>query len=252
MTNSVGIGLDDFKSFRQILKRHDMNKTLAKFLFYTVAVVLVSWTASLTIAFVSNALPEAHWMVPYFSLVVFDGGMLAWLAVFLYYAEGSGQRVIAIAATLLDMIGVALMVIAEIFLGGQSLVAAPEMLGEYALWAIGIWTTLNVAGVIGFHLLDNDNRQRMAIQAEADEIFETALKLLKQKRVNHGHELADDMAEGMMAQLVDRLTQDANRNGIPDIMERDNAPRQLPRMAASQPNEARGLRDAGEGERPNS
>ena len=31
-----------------------MNKTLAKFLFYTVAVVLVSWTASLTIAFVSN------------------------------------------------------------------------------------------------------------------------------------------------------------------------------------------------------
>ena len=202
-----------------------MNKKLAQFLFYTVAVVLVSWTASLTVAFVSNALPETHWMVPYFSLVVFDGGMLAWLIVFLYYAEGSGQRVIAIASCLLDFAGVALMVIAEIFLGGQSLVEAPPMIGEYALWAIGIWTALNVGGVIGFHLMDPENQKRMAIQSEADEVFSEALKLLKQKRVNNSHTLADDMADGMMAQLINKLTQDANQNGVPDILEGRNAPR---------------------------
>ena len=230
-----------------------MNKTLAKFLFYTVAVVLVSWTASLTIAFVANALPEAHWMVPYFSLVVFDGGMLAWLAVFLYYAEGSGQRVIAIAATLLDMIGVALMVIAEIFLGGQSLVAAPDMLGEYALWAIGIWTTLNVAGVIGFHLLDNENRKRMAIQSEMDEIFEGALRDLKQKRRGMQEQLSGELSDGMLAELLALVSRDANKNGVPDLME-SNAPRQLPSMASDQPKRVNGLRgnDAGEGERPNS
>jgi len=229
-----------------------MNKTIAKFLFYAVATVLLLWTASLTVAFVSNALPASHWLVPYFSLVVFDGGMLAWLIVFLYHAEGSGQRVIAIASTLLDFLGVALMVIAEIFLGGQSLVAAPDMLGEYALWAIGGWTALNVFGVIGFHLMDNDNRQRMAIQGEADEVFTNALKLLKQKRVNISHSLADKMADGMLAELVDKVTKDVDNNGIPDIMERNNAPRQRPSFAQNEPQYTNGVqRREGGDERPN-
>lgn len=197
-----------------------MSRTIARFAFYSVATILFLWTASLTVSFVSNALPSAHWMIPFFSLVVFDGGMLAWLVVFLYYAEGSGQRVISIGATVLDLLGVALMVVAEIFLGGQNLVAAPDNLGEYSLWAIGIWTVLNVAGVVAFHLLDNENRQRMAIQNEADEVMNNAFKLLKEKRLNMSHKLADEISEGLMLQLTNKLTSDANRNGVPDIMER--------------------------------
>ena len=197
-----------------------MNRTLARFAFYGVAAVLLMWTASLTISFVGNALPGSHWLIPIFSLVVFDGGMLAWLIVFLYHAEGSGQRVIAISSCLLDFAGVALMVIAEIFLGGQSLAAAPERLGEYALWAIGIWTTANVGAVIGFHLFDNDNRQRMALQTQKDEVFAAALKRLDAKRIEMGGELAEQLADGMIAALVADLATDRDRNGIPDVYQR--------------------------------
>lgn len=48
---------------------------------------------------------------------------------------------------------------------------------------------------------------------------------------------------GMVAEAVGRIRKDV----LGALRIGDNAPRQLPSMAASQPNEARGLRDAGEG-----
>src|SRR5688572_8200933 len=143
-----------------------VNKSLAKGAFYFVVVILVMWTASLTYSFVATALPFAAWYVPFFSLIVFDAGMLAWMKVFLDYAEGSGQRAVALSTCVFDFIGVALMSVSEIFLGGQSIVAAPESLGEFALWGIGIWTAVNVGAVIAFHLLDPDARKKMALQSE--------------------------------------------------------------------------------------
>ena len=58
-----------------------MHKTIAKGLFYGVATVLILWTASLTYSFVATALPQTHWLVPLFALVIFDIGMLAWLKI---------------------------------------------------------------------------------------------------------------------------------------------------------------------------
>ena len=113
-----------------------MHKTIAKGLFYGVATVLILWTASLTYSFVATALPQTHWLVPLFALVIFDVGMLAWLKVFLDYAQGSGQRALALILSLFDFLGVGLMVLAEILLGGQTMVAPPENLGEYAIWGI--------------------------------------------------------------------------------------------------------------------
>ena len=182
-----------------------MYKTISRFLFYAVAVVLFLWTANLTLSFVGNILPRAHFLVRFQSLVVFDFGMIAWLIVFIYLAAGNGQRLTALMTCILDFMGVGLIVVAEVFLGGQSLVEAPPMLGEYALWAIGIWTTINVGAVLAFHLLDPQNRIRMAIQAEADEVTSEALKALRAKRTNHSLELADEMSEGMFASLVAKL-----------------------------------------------
>src|SRR5690606_7194815 len=125
-----------------------MHKSIARGLFYGVATVLILWTASLTYTFVKTALPQVHWVVPLFALVVFDVGMLAWLKVFLDYAQGSGQRAVALIMCLVDFLGVGLMVLSEILLGGQTMVTAPENLGEYAIWGIAIWTVINVGAII--------------------------------------------------------------------------------------------------------
>lgn len=191
-----------------------MQKTITKGLFYTVATVLVLWTGSLTYAFVATALPQAHWLVPLFALVVFDVGTLAWLKVYLDLAEGSGQRALALVMCLFDFLGVGLMVLAEILLGGQSLVAAPPALGEYAIWGIAIWTVANVGAVIGWHLLHPDARRKMALRAEQDMVFEEALAKLSAKRANVSGQLSDQLSDGMLIQLVAELAADPQQPGI--------------------------------------
>lgn len=191
-----------------------MHKTIAKGLFYGVATVLILWTASLTYSFVATALPQTHWLVPLFALVIFDVGMLAWLKVFLDYAQGSGQRALALILSLFDFLGVGLMVLAEILLGGQTMVAPPENLGEYAIWGIAIWTVVNVGGVLIFHMLQPDARRKMVLQSEMDMVFDEALKKLSTRRAAIGGELSDRLADGLLAQLVAGLALEGNRPAL--------------------------------------
>jgi hypothetical protein len=191
-----------------------MHKTIARGLFYGVATVLILWTASLTYSFVATALPQTHWLVPLFALVIFDIGMLAWLKVFLDYAQGSGQRALALILSLFDFLGVGLMVLAEILLGGQTLVAPPENLGEYAIWGIAIWTVVNVGGVLIFHMLQPDARRKMVLQSEMDMVFDEALKKLSTRRVAIGGELSDRLADGLLSQLVAGLALEGNRPAL--------------------------------------
>lgn len=197
-----------------------LSRSFAKLAFYIVAVVLVSWTATLTYSFVASALPNLHWMVPLFSLIAFDGGMIAWLFVFLHFAEGSFQRAIAIGACVIDLIGVGLMVIAEIFLGGQTMVAAPESLGDMALWGVGIWTVINVAAVIAFHLTDPQARQKMKLQEQRDKIFDQALTKLGEQVDADAGRLAATLAGRNFSALLQELSMDGNNDGIPDILQR--------------------------------
>lgn len=182
-----------------------LKRTIAQIVFYTVAGTLLAWTATLTYSFVAAALPQMPWFVPLLSLIVFDLGMLAWMVVFLSYAEGAGQRSVAILACALDLVGVALLVLAEILLGGEQLVTAPAALGEYAIWAIAAWTVANIVAVVCFHLLAPEARKQMALQAEKDHIFDAALEMLTQRRVDSGAQLAEAISADMFARLKAEL-----------------------------------------------
>lgn len=196
-----------------------MSKSIAKGAFYALVTVLVLWTASLTYSFVSIVLPDSHWIVPLFALVVFDAGMLAWLMVFIHYAQGNGQRAVALVACLFDFLGVGLMALAQIFLGGQTLVAAPQNLGEYAVWGIALWTVVNVGAVIAFHLLNPEARKKMALQSEMDAVFDETLKKLTDKRAAVSGQLSDRLSEGMLTQMIAELAADANQDTITDIFQ---------------------------------
>jgi hypothetical protein len=197
-----------------------LNRTIAKYLFYAVAIVLFTWTASLTVSFIQSVLPNAFWAVPYLGLVIFDGGLIAWMFVFLSHAEGAIQRATALILTIINLLGVGLMVIAEILLDGQTLTAPPESLGTMAVWAIGVWTIINVAGVVLFHLGDNEARKEMAIQSEKDAIFEGALKELGKLRTANQAQLAQELSATMFAKLVSDMHADRDADGTPDILQR--------------------------------
>ena len=197
-----------------------LHRTIAKFLFYGVAIVLLVWTSSLTYSFLAMALPGQMWFVPLLGLVVFDVGMISWLFVFLSHAEGAIQRAASIILCLFNFVGVGLMTIPEILLSGQQMAAAPEMLGTIAIWSIGIWTTVNVLGVLVFHLGDNNARRAMAYQTEKDAIFDAALGDLKTRRIGVQKAISEEMSRAMMDEMTAELRADVDKDGRRDMFER--------------------------------
>jgi hypothetical protein len=173
----------------------------ARIIFYVFCVVVLGWTATLTVSFVSRVLPESQ-VEPYLALAVFDGGAIAWLLVFLAYAKGLGQRAISILMLVLDLCGVALMTIAELFLGGQTFTEAPAGLGTIAVWCIGIWTFINLASAYAFHILDPESHQQITIGVAQDKVRESGLRQLEQNLEVLGAELAAELGESMKAKAL--------------------------------------------------
>ena len=201
-------------------KRSGLKRTGSTIVFGLISVVIFLWTAYLTTSFLGMVLPGTFWVVPYLGLVVFDGGMIGWMTVYLYLAEGSMQRAIALGLTVFNLIGVGLMTIAEIVLGGQTFTAAPEMLGTVAIWGVGIWTFVNVAGIVAFHLSSPDAKIAAAIQEEKDAVVEEALEDLRNRRTNNAKLLSAQLGGGMFKTLVTELGADMDGDGLPDLAER--------------------------------
>ena len=202
------------------MKSSGLKRTGSKMVFGFISVVIFLWTASLTVSFLQSVLPGSFWAVPYLGLVVFDGGMIGWMIVYLYNSEGSMQRSIALGMTIFNLLGVGLMTVAEILLGGQSLTVAPEMLGTFAIWGVGIWTFANVAAIIAFHLSSPDARIAAAIQEEKDAIMDAAMDDMRNRRQENAQRLSRQMGGGLYRTLVSELGVDADGDGIPDVFER--------------------------------
>ena len=201
-------------------KRSGLKRTGSMIVFGLISVVIFLWTAYLTTSFLGTVLPGAFWVVPYLGLVVFDGGMIGWMFVYLYLAEGSMQRTIALGLTVFNLIGVGLMTIAEIVLGGQTFAEVPAMLGTAAIWAVGIWTFVNVAGIVAFHLSSPDAKIAAAIQEEKDAVTEDALTDLRNRRSDNAKLLSAQLGAGMFKTLVSELGADMDGDGLPDVTER--------------------------------
>ena len=181
-----------------------MMKLISKILFYMVAAVLVLWTASLTYAFISTALPNQP-VTRYFALVVFDVGMVSWLMIFMFGAEGIAQRGIAFLLSLFDLVGVGMMVYAEIFLGGQTLVASTGNIGLYALYAVVIWTIINLVGVWAYHYTEPENLKRMKIRGTQDKLLAKSLEKLERKIDAISDDVSDQLADGMKVDVLHQV-----------------------------------------------
>jgi hypothetical protein len=198
--------------------------TVSKVLFYLLAIGLLAWTASLTLAFVGGILPELV-LAKYFALVVFDVGCVSWLLIFLFAAEGTPQRSTALIMAFLDLIGVGLMVFAELFTGGQQFASIPADLASIALYGIGIWTIANLVGVFAYHFTDPATMQDIARRNAADKIASLSMKMLDSKMDAIANGVANDLAEQMKVETLlklsagkqnaskQRLLATANKNG---------------------------------------
>ena len=126
---------------------------------------LLVWAANLTILAVRAAMPEQP-LTPYLALVLFDGGALAWMQIFLKQSKGTPQRAAAILMTVLDLAGVIAM-----SAGGLHLIAS-NAISKILLWA----TLTNVSAWYWYKLSSPDNIEAIHAQSLEDELTEEALR----------------------------------------------------------------------------
>jgi hypothetical protein len=190
-------------------------ETLSKVLFYAMVAVLFVWTFSLNMAFVGRILPDKPLAV-YFSIVLFDGGTLGWMFIFLNNARGMLQRMTSFIMTLISLIGVGILSFAELFIGGQEFVQGEILtnLGTVALWVIGIWTFINISAVVMYHLFDQNIQTEMAINQAKGSIRDAALKIVKKQAPQVAKQLAPQMAAEVVRDIVkDSVGEDALNSG---------------------------------------
>ena len=152
------------------------------------------FTGYMTLTFVKTVIPNAPLLVVMATLLVFDGGMLAWLVVFTSYAQGTTQRATAIVTCLFDFGGVGLMVAAEI-VTAQSNVVTDLPLASWATWAVALWTFANVGAILLFHLSDPETRKEMSRQARQDRLLELAGAMLENDLDDEAVELAQQIKQ---------------------------------------------------------
>ena len=182
----------------------DVLKTASKILFYALALVVLLWTAGLTLDLAVQLLPGES-LMPFFILALFDGGALAWCLVFLFQAQGLAQRAISLLMMVMDLIGVIGMSIAALFLSGQQLTAIPEGLGTLVVWTVGVWTALNVAAIYAFHIADPEEMQEIRLRTLQDKVTDEAIRQVETDVHLQAQSLAGQIAAGMRADVLARL-----------------------------------------------
>src|SRR5512134_264171 len=84
-------------------------KALFKFValvaFFVIGGGLLMYAASRSLDFVQSTLPTEDQVLGYFALLATSGGMIGWLLVFLYRADGIIQRGTALLMVLIDFAG---------------------------------------------------------------------------------------------------------------------------------------------------
>lgn len=185
---------------------HTLQRPAAMAMLYGLAIGIFAWTSYLTYSFVAGALPGLGLVAPLLALLVFDAGVVAWALVYLHYAAGAPQVLVALIGAVLDLIGVGLMSAAEIWLGtGQTLAAAPPALAAAALWGITGWTFTNAALVLAFHLLSPEARQAQALRAARDLITDKALEQLDRNANELGDQVAGELGHDLWRGAVREL-----------------------------------------------
>lgn len=177
---------------------------VANVMFYVVSGALLIYAASRSLDFISATLPSDQRIIGYLGLAATSGGMIAWLLLFLYTAEGIGQRVTAGIMTVLCMVGeFGLFTMDTLYQTGKSGMIeklTPENIRGVILALSGL-IAANILATIVFHLLEPENMKRLRESSVRDQLEAKTLKEIETR----GDELAQKLAPQIAKQWADQF-----------------------------------------------
>lgn len=156
-----------------------MFKKIGSLLVTVLGVLLLVYSASRSLDFITLTLPADRQILAYFGLAALDGGLVCWLLAYLYGCKGGWQQAVALLMVIIDLVGaVAMFTLDTLYNTGKAGMTAqlgPQEIQTAVLALSGV-VALNIASTIAHHLLDPDKLREHAEQEAFSRVEEKALQ----------------------------------------------------------------------------
>lgn len=219
-----------------------MFKKIGVLLMTVLGGALLVYSATRSLDFIELTLPEDRKMLAYFGLAALDGGLLAWLASYMYGSRGGWQRAISLIMVCVDALGAIAMFTFDTLYNtgkaGLTKAMTPEELYNAVLALSGI-IALNIIATIAHHLTNPDKMREQAEEEAFAKVEEATLKQISTNADALAAQLAPTLAADWMNQTKARYMAFVGTGKIPTIeaTARDVTPTPvyMPVLAASEP-----------------
>lgn len=174
-------------------------KFVATVAFLVIGGGLLVYAASRSLDFVQTTLPANDQALGYFALLATSGGMIGWLLVFLYRADGIIQRGTALLMVLLDFLGeAALFTMDTLYRSGENGLVGQMTQSEIRMVILGMSAliAINIFSTIVFELGRIDVLKEIAEGAARDLVMFKALARIEKD----SETVADEMMEDIVNQ----------------------------------------------------
>lgn len=178
-------------------------KALFKFValvaFLVIGGGLLVYAASRSLDFVQTTLPANDQALGYFALLATSGGMIGWLLVFLYRADGIIQRGTALLMVLIDFLGeAALFTMDTLYRSGENGLVGQMTQDEIRMVILGMSAliAINIFATIVFELGRMEVLKEIAEGAARDLVMFKALARIEKD----SETVADEMMEDIVNQ----------------------------------------------------
>ena len=174
-------------------------KFVATVAFLVIGGGLLVYAASRSLDFVQTTLPANDQVLGYFALLATSGGMIGWLLVFLYRADGIIQRGTALLMVLLDFLGeAALFTMDTLYRSGENGLVGQMTQSEIRMVILGMSAliAINIFSTIVFELGRIDVLKEIAEGAARDLVMFKALARIERD----SETVADEMMEDIVNQ----------------------------------------------------
>jgi hypothetical protein len=166
-----------------------------------VAVIMLSglllvYSASRSLNFISMTLPPERQVLAWFGLAALDVGLVVWLVAFLYGSHG-WQRPLSALMVMVDLVGAIAIFTADTWYeaGRAGLIGAmsQDQVQGIVIVLCGI-IALNIAGAVAHMVLDPEQMRNMAEEDAMDKIESETLKKITEQAEQLAAELAPKIA----------------------------------------------------------
>jgi hypothetical protein len=186
-----------------------MKKALGSILATGLGLLLLVYSATRSLDFISATLDPSRQILAYFALAALDGGLIAWLLNYLYGARGGMQRAISIMMVLVDFTGAVAMFTLDTLLNtgreGMTAALSPDAI-QTAILVLSVVIASNIGAVVGHHLTDPETRHRIAEEEAQGKITDATLKRLDENSDSLASQLAPILARDWMEEIRARNT----------------------------------------------